>query len=145
MRILLFVQLSCGKSEICIWLVNNSTTGAWINVATASYSRERGGGGVGQAQGPLAIWDVMLSEIPYTAALSAFVQFPGVICHTKAKTCFGFSPCKVGSLIQGFHWLSDNVGMFYLQNKNLLSIDLNWTPANMDTTSVYLFNLCLSP
>ena len=43
--------------------------------------------------------------------------------------------------IQGFVWLSDNVGMFYL---GIPSIDLHWSllipPANLDAMSVYLFS-----
>ena len=42
-------------------------------------------------------------------------------------------------------WLTDDVGMFYPQNKSVPSIELHWTLANFDATSAYLFNLCKSP
>ena len=47
--------------------------------------------------------------------------------------------------IQGFLRLSDNVGMFYPQNKSVPSIDPHWTPASLDATSAYLFNLSVNP
>ena len=46
--------------------------------------------------------------------------------------------------IQEFLWLSDNVGMFH-PYKSVPSIEIHWTPANLDATSAYLFNLCKSP
>ena len=49
--------------------------------------------------------------------------------------------------IQGFHRLSDNVGMFYPRNKSVPNIGATWSPsaANLGAMSAYLFHLCKSP
>ena len=47
--------------------------------------------------------------------------------------------------ILAFPQLSDNLGMFYNKNKRFLSIEPRWTPANLDATSAYLFNLSKLP
>ena len=47
--------------------------------------------------------------------------------------------------IQEFLQLSDIVGMFYPKNESVPSIVPRWTPANLDATSGYVFNLSKLP
>ena len=66
----------------------------------------------------------------------------------KLNMYFGFvlqsSTCSFLSMqgelthIQGFLQITNNVEMFYPQNKSVPSIETHWTLANLDATSAYI-------